>query len=346
MKEENSMKAAFVVAKERVEIREIDIPQIKSDEVLIKVKAVGVCGSDLHLFRGTHPDRKPPAILGHEVAGDIIEVGERVKILKIGDRVTVKPLQGCGECEFCRQGLMNLCLKKKNPGKPGWNGTFAEYFNAPAQLVHKIADNVSYEMATMIEPLAVAVHAVGRFTVKAKDTLVILGAGTIGLLALVAAQESGYHNIICTDTQDFNLTMAKKHGAKLVLNPLRDDVVAEVKEFTGGRGADAALIMADAKNIIDQAAALMKKRGEIGLVALITEKIPVYPFNFVAGELNLFGATTYETEDFAKAAEMINNGADLSDFVTQRLSLEESQKALDILKERKEHVIKIIVEVK
>jgi L-iditol 2-dehydrogenase len=346
MKEEKSMKAAFVVDKQKVEIRDIDIPKIKSDEVLIKVKTVGVCGSDLHLFRGTHPDRKPPAILGHEVAGDIIEVGDQVKNLKVGDRVTVEPQIVCGECEFCRQGLANLCVKRNNPGKPGWNGTFAEYFNAPAQVVHKIADHVSYEMATLTEPLAVAVHAVDRFTVKAKDTLVILGAGTIGLLALVAAQESGYHNIICTDTQDFNLGMAKKHGAKLALNPLCDDVVAKVKEFTGGRGADAVLIMADAKNIIDQAAALVRKRGEIGLVALITEKIPVYPFNFVAGELTLFGATTYETQDFVKAAAMINHGLDLGDFVTQRLSLEESQKALDILNERKEHVIKIIVEVK
>jgi L-iditol 2-dehydrogenase len=340
------MKAAFVVAKEKVEIREVEIPKIKSDEVLIKVKTVGVCGSDLHLFRGTHPDRKPPAILGHEVAGDIVEVGDLVNYLKVGDRVTVKPLQGCGECELCRQGLMNLCRNKKNPGKPGWNGTFAEFFNAPAQLVHKIAINVSYEMATLIEPLAVAVHAVGRIAIKTNDTLVILGSGTIGLLTLVAARESGYRNIICTDTQDFNLGMAKKHGAKLVLNPLRDDVVAKVKEFTGGRGAAAVLIMADAKNIIDQAASLVTQRGVIGLVALITEKIPVYPFDFVAGELNLLGATTYETKDFVKATEMINKGLDLSDFITQRLSLEDSQKALCILNERKEHVIKIIVEVK
>jgi L-iditol 2-dehydrogenase len=186
------MKAALVVAREKVEIREIDIPKIKSDEALIKVKAVGVCGSDLHLFRGTHPVRKPPAILGHEVAGDIVEVGDRVSNLKVGDRVTVEPQQGCGKCEFCRQGIVSLCLNKKTPGTPDWNGTFAEYFNAPAQVVHKITDNVSYQMATLIEPLAVAVHTVGRITVKEKDTLVILGSGTIGLLTLVVARESGY----------------------------------------------------------------------------------------------------------------------------------------------------------
>jgi L-iditol 2-dehydrogenase len=340
------MKAAFVVDNGKVEIRDIDIPKIKSDEVLIKVKTVGVCGSDLHLFRGTHPDRKPPAILGHEVAGDIIEVGNKVRNLKVGDRVTVEPHQVCGECEFCQQGLVNLCLNNKAPGMPGWNGTFAEYFNAPAQIVYKISDNVSYEMATLIEPLAVAVHAVGRITVKAKDTLVILGSGTIGLLTLVAARENGYQNIICTDTQDFNLSMAKKQGAKHVLNPLKDDVVAKVREFTAGRGADVALIMADAKNIIDQASSLVRKRGEVGMVAMITEKIPVYPCNFVFKELTLFGAATYETKDFLKAAEMINNGLDLTDFITQKLSLDDSQKALSILSDKKENVVKVIVEVK
>jgi L-iditol 2-dehydrogenase len=339
------MKAAFVVDQEKVEIRDIDIPKIKSDEVLIKVKAVGVCGSDLHLFRGTHPFRKPPAILGHEVAGDIIEVGDQVSNLKVGDRVTVEPQQGCGKCEFCQQGMVNLCLSKKSPGTPDWNGTFAEYFNAPAQVVHQVTDNVSYEMATLIEPLAVAVHSVGKITVNDKDTLVILGSGTIGLLTLVVAGESGYQNIICTDTQDFNLSMAKKHGAKLVLNPLQDDVVAKVREFTGGKGADVVLVIADAKNIIDQASSMVRKRGEVGMVAVISEKIPVYPFNFVANEMNLFGVSSYETKDFVKATEMINNGLDLTDFVTQKFGLDESQKALSILNEKKKHVVKIVVEV-
>jgi L-iditol 2-dehydrogenase len=340
------MKAAFVVDREKIEIREIAIPQIKSDEVLIKVKTVGVCGSDLHLFRGTHPVRKPPAILGHEVAGDIIEVGNQVRNLKVGDRVTVEPQQGCGKCEFCQQGMVNLCLNRISPGTSDWNGTFAEYFNAPAQVVCKISDNVSYEMATLIEPFAVSVHTIGRITVKEKDTIVILGSGTVGLLTLVAARESGYRNIICTDTQDFNLRMAESQGAKLVLNPLHDDVVAKVRKFTVGRGADVALIMANAKNIIDQASSVVRKRGEIGLVAMINEKIPVYPINFLSNELTLFGVASYGTKDFLKAAEIINNGLDLTDFVTQKLSLDDSQKALKLLSDKEENVVKVMVKVK
>lgn len=339
------MRAAYVVENEKVEIRDINVPTLRDDEVLIKVKTVGVCGSDLHLFKGTHAFRKPPAILGHEVAGDIVEIGKNVTNFKIGDRVTVEPHLGCGECEFCKQDLVNLCTSKKAPGTPAWIGTFVEYFNAPEKTVYKINDNVSYEMGTLIEPLAVAVHAISRITVAEKDSIAILGSGTIGLLALVAAREAGYKNIICTDTQEFNLEMALKQGAKLALNPLKEDVVARVKEFTGGRGVDVALIAADSKVIVDQASAMVRRRGEVGVIAMITERIPVYTYSFVFNEQTLFGAMTYETKDFVKATEMINNGLDLSDFLTQKLPLEESQRALDILSEKKENVIKVIVEV-
>ncbi|MDF2533331.1 MAG: gutB 2 [Clostridia bacterium] len=339
------MRAAYVVESEKVEIKDINVPALKDDEVLIKVKTVGVCGSDLHLFKGTHAFRKPPAVLGHEVAGDIVEVGKNVTNFKIGDRVTVEPHLGCGECEFCKQDLVNLCTSKKAPGTPAWIGTFVEYFNAPEKTVYKINDQVSYEMGTLIEPLAVAVHAIDRITVAEKDTLAILGSGTIGLLALVAAREAGYKNIICTDTQEFNLEMALKQGATLALNPLKEDVVAKVKEFTGGRGVDVALIAADSKVIVDQASAMVRKRGEVGIIAMITEKIPVYTYSFVFNEQTLFGAMTYETKDFIKATDMINDGLDLSDFLTQKLPLEETQKALDVLNEKKENVVKVIVEV-
>lgn len=339
------MRAAYVVETGKVEIKDVNVPTLKDDEVLIKVKTVGVCGSDLHLFKGTHAFRKPPAVLGHEVAGDIIEIGKNVTKYKIGDRVTVEPHLGCGECEFCKSDLVNLCTSKKAPGTPAWIGTFVEYFNAPEKTVYKINDDVSYEMGTLIEPLAVAVHAIDRITVEKKDTMVILGSGTIGLLALVAAREAGYKNIICTDTQTFNLEMALKQGAKLALNPLKEDVVAKVLEFTGGRGVDVALIAADSKVIVDQASSMVRKRGEIGIIAMITERIPVYTYSFVFNEQTIFGAMTYETKDFVKATEMINNGLDLSDFLTQKLPLEESQRALDILDEKKENVVKVIVEV-
>ncbi|GAB3807691.1 zinc-dependent alcohol dehydrogenase [Virgibacillus kimchii] len=339
------MKSAVVIGPNKVEIKDKNIPEIKRDEVLIKVKTAGVCGSDLHLFYGTHAFRKLPAVLGHEVAGEIVKVGEDVTKFNIGDRVTVEPHIGCGECESCKKGLLNLCKSKVVPGTKDWIGTFSEYFNAPEQTLYKIDENVSYEIGTLIEPLAVGIHAISRISVPDKDSIVILGSGTIGLLTLVAAREAGYKNIICTDTEQFNLNMAKKHGANLVLNPYEVDVESKVKEYTNGEGVDVAIVATDVPPIINQASSIVKKRGEVGLVAMITEEIPVNTYNFVFNEINLFGAMTYETEDFAKAVELVNNGLEISDFITQKKPLENAQQALELLSQKKQNVVKVLVEI-
>lgn len=338
------MKAAVVVEDQKVEIQDIEKPVIKENEVLIKVRTVGICGSDLHLFLGTHAFRKPPVVLGHEVAGDIVEVGENVTKFKVGDRVTVEPHIGCNECEYCKKNLVNLCLNKKAPGTPGWIGTFAEYFNAPEDVVYKINENISYELGTLIEPLAVSVHTIDRITVPEKDSIAILGSGTIGLLTLIAAREAGYKNIICTDTQQFNLDVAREHGATHVLNPLESDVTEKVKEITNGIGVDVSIVCAGAPGIVDQASSIVKRRGEVGIVAMITEQIPVNTYNFVFNEITMFGAMTYETKDFVQAAEMINNGLDIADYVTQRLPFEKTGEGLNILKDKKENVVKVLIE--
>ena len=338
------MKAAFVTDLKKVEIREIEKPQITPDQVLIKTYTAGVCGSDLHLFLGSHPFRKAPAILGHEIAGEIVEVGSNVTNLKVGDRVTVEPQLGCGKCHFCYEGNENLCLQKSVPGTPKWVGTFVEYFPAPACKTYKLADNVSYEVGTLIEPLAVAVHALHRIdTGTAGKNLLILGAGTVGLLALAVAKAQGYTNIICTDTAEYNREMALKFGAHYALDPLKEDVVARVKEITGGVGVDASLVCAGAPNIIDQASSCTKKQGLVGLVAMITKNIPVYTYGFVFNEQKLIGSMTYAHKYFAEAVELVNNGLDLKDYVTQVFPLDEAQDALACLAEKKEHVIKVLV---
>ncbi|MEX5284881.1 alcohol dehydrogenase catalytic domain-containing protein [Selenomonas sputigena] len=337
------MKAAVVTDVGKVEIQEIEKPVIRENEVLIQVVNAGVCGSDLHLFHGTHAFRKPPAILGHEIAGKIVEIGSKVTKYKIGDRVTVEPQVGCGECDLCRHGHVNLCGKKKVPGTPLWLGTFVEYFPAPEQTLYKLADRVSYEVGTVIEPLAVAVHALEMVREPEKDCLVILGSGTIGLLLLAVAKVYGYKKIICTDTMAFNRAMALKLGAAAVFDPVHEDVREQVGKLTAGKGADLALIAAGAPNIVDQAAACVKKTGEVGIVAMITEDIPVYTYSFVFNELRLFGSMTYETKDFAKAAALVNDGLAIEEYITQVLPFAKTQEALDILSKKKEDVIKVLV---
>lgn len=337
------MRTAVVTEPYKVEIKEMDKPVIGPKDVLIKVKTAGICGSDLHLFKGTHAFRKPPAVLGHEVAGEVVEIGAEVTGLAIGDRVTVEPQIGCGECEFCRRGLVNLCTNKTVPGTPKWCGTFAEYFAAREDITYKLAGGVSYEVGTLAEPLAVAVHVLRRLDLANKESIAILGSGTIGLLCLMVAKHYGFKHIIATDTVPFNLEMAKKLGAELVINPVKEDAVKLVREFTDGRGVDATIIAAGAPTIIDQASAMTCRRGEMVLVAMITQKFPVDSYSWVFNEQRISGAMTYESRDFQEAMEMINGGMDLSEFVTQRLPMEETQKGLEILDQKTENIVKIIV---
>lgn len=339
------MKAAFVTDIETVEVKEIERPSISDTEVLIRAKTVGVCGSDLHLFRGTHPFRHAPAILGHEIAGDVVEVGKKVTRFRPGDRVTVEPQVGCGTCEMCRRGYVSLCPDKKVPGTPKWIGAFSEYFNAEESIVYKLADETDYEMGTLAEPLAVAVHTLNHATVKS-GALVILGGGTIGQLALAFAKKKGYSPIIVTDTASFNREFAVKHGADAALDPITEDVPARVKELTGGQGADLAIIAAGADNILDQACECVHKCGEIGIVAMITKKIPFYCYAVVFNEIRVYGAMCYEPKDFAEAMDLINGSLDLSDYVTQEMEgIEKTQEGLDILSRKKENVVKVLIKI-
>ena len=339
------MKAAFVTGIETVEVKEIEKPVISDTEVLIRTKTVGVCGSDLHLFRGTHPFRHAPAILGHEIAGEVVEVGKNVTKIKAGDRVTVEPQVGCGECEMCKRGYVSLCPGKKVPGTPKWIGAFSEYFNAEEKIVYKLADKTSYEMGTLAEPLAVAVHTVNHARTK-EGALVILGAGTIGQLILAVAKRKGYSPIIVTDTAAFNREFALKHGADAAFDPITEDVPARVKEMTGGRGADLVIVAAGADNILDQACQCLHKCGEMGIVAMITKKIPFYSYAIVFNEIDVYGAMCYEPKDFAEALDLINTDLDLKDYVTQIMEgIEKTQEGLDILSQKKEDVVKVLIRI-
>ncbi len=324
-------------------IEDRPIPEVGKNDVLIKVKKAGICGSDLCLYKGLHAFRKLPAALGHEVSGEVCKIGSAVKNVKLGDRVTVEPQIGCGECDFCRSGNINLCKNKIVPGTPAWLGTFAEYFRAPEQTVYRLADGVSFEVGALVEPLAVAVQALNRYSGKSRDSIAILGCGTVGLLALAVAKHRGFKNIYCTDTAEFNRSLAVKMGAKTAYDPLNCDATALIREATAGCGADVCVVTAGAPNIIDQASAVTKKLGEVILVSMITKPIPVYTYGFVFNEQRLIGTMTYTSEAFAEASRLINEGLDVAPIITHSLPLEEAGKGLEILSKKTENVGKILV---
>ncbi|MFK4566335.1 galactitol-1-phosphate 5-dehydrogenase [Enterococcus sp. UD-01] len=222
------MKALLVKDKEKMELAEVAKPQIKDDEVLIKVAFCGVCGSDLpRYFEGAV--HQFPQILGHEFSGTIAEVGQKVSSVAVGERVIAAPLTVCGKCEFCLSGQPQMC---ENYGFIGSHqpGAFAEYVAVPAQNINKVPDQVSLKEAALIEPFTVGLHAVERLPLKAGETCVVFGAGTIGLMVLTALRAKGVGQIIMIDVNDQRLEFAKAFGADVGLNPSKVDLIAYFSE--------------------------------------------------------------------------------------------------------------------
>lgn len=337
------MKVAVVTEPYKVDFQEFPVPEVKAEDILIKTIRAGICGSDLHLYKGLHAFRKLPASLGHEISGIVEKVGAGVTHIKVGDRVTVEPQIGCGHCEFCKSGNVNLCINKSVPGTPGWLGTFAEYFLAPEKTVYRLDHSVSYDKGALIEPLAVAVQALRGYDGAGRDSMVILGCGTIGLLTLAVAKKYGFKNIYCTDTVAFNRELALKMGADAVFDPLKCDVAQEIKKRSNGRGVDLCVIAAGASNILDQASASVKKRGQIILVSMMTKPIPVYTYGLVFNEQKLTGSMTYTTEAFEEAVRLMNEGLDVECVITHTIPMSETLQGLKILDTKSENAGKILV---
>ncbi len=234
------MKEVVVVEPHKYEVREVEIPELANeDEVLIKMKSAGVCGSDHHIWHGSNPCSTYPRIPGHENAGVIAKIGKNVKNVKVGDHVIVDLLSSCGTCYQCTHGRKNVCEHVKVRGS-GADGGWREYFTAPAKEVYKISDSVKWEDAALVEPFAIGSHCTGRGRVVEDDVVFILGTGTIGAIILQTCKAKGCKTVICCDISDSSLERAKKYGADYVINSKKQDIVAEVQKITNGHGCTVA----------------------------------------------------------------------------------------------------------
>jgi len=335
------MKVAVLTETRMIKIKDVEKPRIREDEVLIKVKATGICGSDLHAYRGIHAFRKPPVILGHEVSGIVEEVGKQVKNINIGDRVTVEPLLGCGECESCFEGRYNICKNKKVPGIGGWNGTFAEYFVAHKKCIHKIPNSMSYLEGALIEPLSVGVHAVRRANIRLGDTVAILGAGTIGLMCLIASKQAGASKVYVTDVIEGNLKKAKELGADVCINS-RKDSIYQLLEEAPQNVIDTVIITAAFPPVWEEAARICKNGGEICVIGMFQKPVSVDLLNLMLSEKNICTSNTYVKEDY-KIAIQIAEKTDLMPIITHQLPLKETSRGFEILEKKIDDPIKIML---
>ena len=319
------MRAGYMPAIRQAEFRDdMPEPQIeKADDVKIKVVNCGICGSEVHAYHGLHPFRIPPIVSGHEVAGDVVEVGPGVTRFKVGDRVTVEPHYGCGHCWYCGHGLYNVCPDKKVLGAGGWSGGLGEYIVTPEQTVVKLPDTLSYEEGALIEPVANGMYAVRHSNITPETNIVVIGCGPIGIGDFLCARLWNPKSILMVDVSDFNLQKAREMGAELTCNSRRENLAGRVMELTDGVGADLVFLAFGDAPTVQQAFEITRRGGQIAQHALMEDGI-AFPYRVhQQHELDFKAYNMYTFEDFELIARAIHEGKmDLSHFVTQRYPIE------------------------
>ena len=339
------MRAAFINQPMSVLFTDVKEPQItKDNEVKIQVKVTGICGSEIHAFHGTHPYRIPPVVSGHEFAGDVVEVGAKVRKYKAGDRVTAEPQYGCGTCNFCNTGRYNICKNKVVLGSNKWSGSFGEYIVIPEDAVVSIPDTMSYEEAAMIEPLAVGMHLVKRSGLKAGQTAAIIGAGTIGLGILLCAELAGVKNLIVSDMIDYNLQTAKQLGASYCINPANENATEKINAYSAGTGIDIVYLAVDASAAFQMALNIVSPNGTIAAVTTPRNTEGCSLNQIIGKELKVVGSYMYVHEEFETIRDKIAGGdLNVRQLISRILPIEEAEKAMEIADKKTEDVIKVMM---
>ena len=336
------VKAAVWYGGKDVRVEDLPDPQVSENEILVKVKSSGICGSDVHAFEGKSRRRVPPLILGHEFAGVVADVGSGVHDFQNGDRIVVEPIISCGRCESCKAGRTNICLDMRLIGLHA-PGAFAEYVAVPADTCYALPENISFDEATLVEPLAVATHAINMTPTKVGDNLMVVGSGVIGLLVLQVARRRVGGNILVSDLIDYKLDLAKRLGANAIVNSGREDATKIVRELTNGKGVDAVIEAVGVRDTLQHALGVVKKGGYVTIIGLLEQMIQVDVMNLVTKEITMRGGYTYTSKDFKTSLDLAKGKVNLRPLITHTFALTEIAKAVEILTEGKEEQIKILL---
>jgi len=348
------MRAALLQSEGSLVMAEVDRPAIEDpNEALIRVRTVGVCGSEVHAFQGTHPFRKAPVILGHEMAGEVVAVGDVVTRVAIGDRVVVDPQRTCGSCVHCLTGDINLCPEKKVLGTGDWSGAFGEYVVAPEEAIFRLPDNLSYRQGSLIEPLTVAAHVTRMAGLQEGMAVAILGSGSIGGMVSGVCSAKGADPIVVADVREHCLVAARErmgatHDILLELDKRQETheaLVDEVLELTDGQGVDVSFITADDPRLVNAAIGMARRRGRIVLVALLTEaplQFDAYPI--IGRELRIIGSLMCNHADVRTAIDLVGSGrVDVEGVLTHVLPIEEAQRGMELAQTKEDNAIKVVL---
>jgi L-gulonate 5-dehydrogenase len=336
------MKAIEVTKPGQIVIVERPIPEIKENEVLVKVKAAGICGSDVHIYHGKNAFATYPRVVGHEFVGEIEKVGSRVQNIKVGDRVAIDPVVSCGHCHPCRIGRHNVC-KTLNVLGVHRDGGYQEYVAVAATSAHKLPENISWEVAAMIEPYTIAAQVIDRGRLTTADTVLICGAGPIGLVILQAVKMVGAR-VAIMDVIETRLNWAKEMGADLVINAKTSDMTKEMMAFTNNEGASLILEATGNVNVLETCIhSIASPAGRVVVLGFSTELVKIPQVDIMSRELEIIG-TRLNNNKFPQVIEWFAKGlVQPEKILTHTFTLEEAQKAFDLNDKNPENVCKIVL---
>ncbi|MFC7205431.1 NAD(P)-dependent alcohol dehydrogenase [Haloferax namakaokahaiae] len=339
------MKTAVLLEPETFELQDRPRPSAGPNDVLVAVRDVGICGSDVHYYEhGRIGDYvvENPLVLGHESAGEVVEVGENVTSLGVGDRVALEPGVPCRRCSHCKHGNYHLCEEVEFMATPPHDGAFTEYVSWPADFAYKLPDTVSTTEGALCEPLSVGIHACRRGDVGTGDTVLVTGAGPIGLMIMEAARAAGAGDIIVTDVVDEKLSFARERGADLAVNVADGDLESAVEDFTDGVGADVVVEASGATPSIESTLDVVRRGGTVVLVGLASEAtVPFDVLDIIDNELDVRGSFRYKNT-YPVAIDLLADGVvDVAGIVEFESSLEDIDDAFQ--RAREPNVIKGMV---
>lgn len=341
------MKALVLEAYNDLRVREVADPEPGDGEVIVGVRACGICGSDVHGIDGSTGRRQPPIIMGHEAAGEIVALGRDVNGWRVGDRVTFDSTVSCGDCGYCRSGRVNLCDRRRvfgvSCGDYRQHGAFAELLAVPARILYRVPEGLAFEHAALVEPLSVAVHAANRSGDVKGSVAVVIGAGIIGLMVVQVLRSRGCERIVVADVDDSRLEVARKLGAEVVLNSAKEDLPERVADLTSGAGAPFVFEAVGVSPTIEAAVRCAAKGGSVALIGNVSPNVEVPLQAVVTRELTLLGSCASAGE-YPPCLELMASGAiDVQPLISAVAPLEEGAEWFERLRARAPGLLKVLL---
>lgn len=336
-----TMLRANLVEPQKLLLEQVEVPEPKAGEALIRVVLAGICGSDIHAYYGKHPFIACPIVPGHEFVGVVEWMGDGSTEL-LGKRVTVLPSLVCGRCYNCRTGRFNICDALRVIGCQA-PGAFAEFVVVPKDKVFPLPAGISWHQGVLVEPLAVAVHAVRRVSHIAGKNALVLGAGTIGLMTTLTLKAHGAGKIIVSDLNDQRLAFAKELGADLTVNPKKDDLGELVKSSAGS--IDVTFECVGVQSTINSAIELTRKGGDIVVLGVFEDDVTVKMGLVQDKEINMLGSLMYTKEDYSEAIRLISSVPEAVKIITHRFGLGQIAEAFKHIERSSQDTVKVVIEV-